>query len=70
MMRVRKQGREWIETALAELKQEANFNELKLPDLLNHLIEQGKAVNVHYIDGHWLDVNSLDDIDRASDFTK
>ncbi len=70
MMRVRKQGREWIETALAELKAEADFNELKLPDLLNRLIEQGKPVNVHYIDGHWLDVNSLDDIDRASDFTK
>ncbi|MFT5396960.1 MAG: phosphoenolpyruvate phosphomutase [Gammaproteobacteria bacterium] len=70
MMRVRKQGREWIEAALTELKSAANFNELTLPDLLNHLIQQGKPVHVHYIDGHWLDVNSLDDIDRASDFTK
>jgi phosphoenolpyruvate phosphomutase len=70
MMRVRKQGREWIDTALDELKSESNFNELTLPDLLNHLIKQGKPINVHYIDGHWLDVNSLDDIDRAGDFTK
>jgi phosphoenolpyruvate phosphomutase len=69
MIHVRKQGREWVETALNELKSEANFNELKLPDLLNHLIQQGKPINVHYIDGHWLDVNSLDDINRASDFT-
>ncbi|HIF50345.1 MAG TPA: phosphoenolpyruvate mutase [Thiotrichaceae bacterium] len=69
MMRVRKQGREWIESTLDELKSESNFNELTLPDLLNHLIQQGKPVNVHYIDGHWLDVNSLDDINRAGNFT-
>ncbi len=70
MMRVRKQGRQWIDAALDELKTTDNFNELKLPDLLNHIIEQGNPINVHYIDGHWLDVNSLDDIDRANDFTK
>jgi phosphoenolpyruvate phosphomutase len=70
MMRVRKQGREWLDSALDELKSAPNFNTLTLPDLLNHLIKQGKPINVHYIDGHWLDVNSLDDIDRAGDFTK
>jgi len=68
MMRVRKQGREWIETALDELRSKSNFNELTLPDLLNLLIQQGKPINTHYIDGHWLDVNSLDDINRAGDF--
>ena len=31
---------------------------------------KGKPIHIHYIDGHWLDVNSLDDIDRASSFTK
>jgi phosphoenolpyruvate phosphomutase len=70
MIRTRKQGREWIEAALEELKSESNFNELTLPDLLNHLIQQGKPINTHYIDGHWLDVNSLDDINRAGDFTQ
>jgi phosphoenolpyruvate phosphomutase len=70
MMRVRKQGKEWINTAFEELKSVSNFNDLTLPDLLNHLIQQGKPINVHYIDGHWLDVNSLDDIDRANNFTK
>ena len=70
MVRVRKQGRKWIEAAIKELKSSPNFEKLTLPDLLNHLIQQGKPINVHYIDGHWLDVNSLDDIDRAGDFTK
>ncbi len=70
MMRVRKRGRKWLEKALKELQKRKDFDTLTLPDLLNYLVEKGKPVNVHYIDGHWLDVNSLDDIDRADVFTK
>ena len=70
MLRIREKGRKWLEKALKELGNRDDFNTLTIPDLLNHLIEKGKPVNVHYIDGHWLDVNSLDDIDRAGDFTK
>ena len=69
MMRIRKLGRKWIEKALKELSKRDDFDELTLPDLLNYLIKKGKPINVHYINGHWLDVNSLDDIDRAGDFT-
>ncbi len=70
MMRVRKRGKKWIDKALKELNKRDDFDSLTLPDLLNYLIEKGKPINIHYIDGHWLDVNSLDDIDRAGDFTK
>jgi len=69
MLRIRKQGKKWITKALKELRKRDDFNQLTIPDLLNHLIEKGKPINVHYIDGHWLDVNSLDDINRAGDFT-
>jgi phosphoenolpyruvate phosphomutase len=68
MLKVNSTGREWIEQALTELQGSENFNSLTMPDLLNHLVQQGKEIHVHYINGHWLDVNSLDDIDRASDF--
>ena len=69
MMRVRTQGRLWLEQALDELENQAGFDQLTLPDLLNHLTRQGRAIIVHYINGHWLDVNSVNDIDRAGDFT-
>ena len=69
MIKVNKNGKDWLEQALAELRQRDDFNSLSMPDLLNHLIEQNKPVKVHYIHGHWLDVNVLDDIDRAGDFT-
>ena len=69
MMRVRSQGRLWLEQALDELESGDGFDRLTLPDLLNHLTLSGRPVTVHYINGHWLDVNNVNDIDRAGDFT-
>ena len=39
-----------------------------LPDLLNHLVANGKAVHVWYVHGHWLDVNSVQDLENAGNF--
>ena len=69
MMRIRSQGRLWLEQALDELERGDGFDRLTLPDLLNHMTRSGRPVTVHYINGHWLDVNSVNDIDRAGDFT-
>lgn len=68
MLRARRQGRAWISQALADLRNQAGFNQCTIPDLLNHLIQSGRPIQVHYIHGHWLDVNALDDLDRAGDF--
>ncbi len=70
MLHVQGAGRAWLETALDELQEQNNFASLTLPDLLNHLVSKGHPVKVHYIHGHWLDVNTIEDIDRAGDFTK
>ena len=69
MMRVRSQGRIWLDQALDELSTRPGYEQLTLPDLLNELTRKGRPVTVHYINGHWLDVNSVNDIDRAGDFT-
>ena len=69
MLRVNGRGKEWLSEGLSELQKRNDFNNLTIPDLLNYLIERGKPIKVHYIHGHWLDVNVLDDIDRAGDFT-
>ena len=70
MLRLQGQGLGWLNTSLDELQQQNNFANLTIPDLLNHLLEKGHPVYVHYIHGHWLDVNTIEDIDRAGDFTK
>ena len=70
MLRVRGQGRQWIEEAIDELKTHENYRQMSLADLLNQVIQQNHPVKVHYINGHWIDINALADIDRAGDFTK
>ena len=69
MLRTRAGGREWINDGLASLSKQENFEQLSMRDLLNHIIEQGHPVRVIYIHGHWLDVNSLADLERAGAFT-
>ena len=70
MLRAKGEGVNWLRDALHELQTRDDFNQLGLPELLNYLVENGKPVRVNYINGHWLDVNTLDDIDRAGDFTQ
>jgi len=70
MLRVRGQGKQWIEEAIDKLKVHKNFNKMSLADLLNQLVKLNHPVKVHYINGHWVDINALADIDRAGDFTK
>jgi len=69
MLKIGGNGSHRLTAALDELRCRPDFNRLTMPDLLNHLIEQGQTIRVHYINGHWLDVNTLADLDRASNFT-
>ncbi len=70
MLKANKEGGRWIKEALESLKARSDYHKLSMPDLLNYLIENEKPIHVHYINGHWLDINVLNDLDRAGDFTK
>jgi len=32
-------------------------------------VKDGHAPQVQYISGHWMDINNLEDLQRASEFT-
>jgi phosphoenolpyruvate phosphomutase len=70
MLRIQGHGLNWLDDALTELQQQENFAQFTIPDLLNYMVGKGHPVHVQYIHGHWLDVNTIEDIDRAGDFTK
>ena len=70
MMLARGAGVQSLREALGDLRQRPDFNRLGLPDLLNGLVESNQPVHVHYINGHWLDVNTLHDLDRAGHFAQ
>ena len=70
MLRVTGEGRLHLEQALNDLQKRNDFDQLGIPDLLNELVTQQHPIKVFYINGHWLDINTLDDLDRATDFTR
>jgi len=68
MVRFRGEGRQWLNEALEVLQARADFAQLGLPELLNHLVASGKPVHVWYVHGHWMDVNSARDLEHAGNF--
>ena len=68
MLRAQGDGAAWLRDAIAVLRARPDFERLALPDLLNYLVDGGRAVAVTYITGRWLDVNSLRDLERADSF--
>lgn len=68
LMRVRGDGGTWLHEAMADLRAAGRFAQADLAELLNRLIARERPIHVLYIAGHWLDVNDLDDLRRASDF--
>jgi phosphoenolpyruvate phosphomutase len=68
MLRVRGEGRAHLVEALEQLSGEERFEDCSVPELINRLVENGHAPQVQYISGHWMDINNLDDLQRAGDF--
>jgi phosphoenolpyruvate phosphomutase len=57
-----------LKKVLSELRARADFDNLDMPALLNALVEQGAAIEVVYVHGHWRGVNDLEDFRHAVDF--
>ena len=68
MMRVAGQGCDYLRVAMETMKQSQDFNSLGVPDLLNQLVEDGHPPQVQYVNGHWMDINNLSDLERAGTF--
>jgi phosphoenolpyruvate phosphomutase len=68
MLRFRGEGKTCLVDALEQLRQEGRFEDDGIPELINRLVENGHAPQVQYISGHWMDINSAEDLQWASDF--
>ena len=51
-----------------ESKDAAKFNTMKMPDLIRAALAAGNEVRVLYTTGHWLDVDSVDDVIVGANF--
>ena len=68
MLRANGAGKTYLLEALSQLQSDKDFENKEIPDLINRLVENGHAPQVQYISGHWMDINNLDDLQRAGDF--
>ena len=68
MMRVAGEGAKQLRSAMESLQRRDDFNHLGLPDLLNQLVDDDHAPQVQYVNGHWIDINNLGDLERAGTF--
>jgi phosphoenolpyruvate phosphomutase len=62
------QGAAWLREELALLEAEGMLEAAQMPLLLTRLAAK-HPVMVHYVTGHWLDVDTLEDLSNARNFT-
>jgi len=70
MLRICGEGRAQVLAAMDTLRAQPDFAFLGLADLVNRLIEDGHAPQVQYVSGHWMDINNVQDLQRAAEFAQ
>lgn len=66
--RLSKKGAELVRKELEAMKSDGTLETADLATLFARLADAGNAPHVHYVAGHWLDVNDAFDLARARDF--
>jgi phosphoenolpyruvate phosphomutase len=60
-------GAEWARAEIAAMREEGRLETADMPELLTRLAARHPVV-VHYVTGHWLDVDDLADLAEARNF--
>jgi phosphoenolpyruvate phosphomutase len=68
LMKVDNEGSVILKSALQELSGLDTFASLGMTDLLQHLLRRNIPVNVLYIEGNWLDVDTVSDYSLTSTY--
>ena len=68
LARLSAQGAEWVREEIEAVEAEGLLEQADLPFLFSRLAMK-HPVNVHYFTGHWMDVDDLQDLANARNFT-
>ena len=68
LLKLSTQGLAWTREFLAANRADPAFSQWQMTDLLNYFVATGRKVRIHYIQGHWLDVDSLADLNQTERF--
>ncbi|QPD03488.1 MAG: Phosphoenolpyruvate phosphomutase [Candidatus Nitrospira kreftii] len=67
-LKVSPAGRDLLHTILATMMADPTHRKAGIPHLLQALLNRQQPIRVLYTVGHWLDINSLDDVVQAGEF--
>ena len=67
-LKVSPAGASQLQTILATMMADPANRKAGIPHLLQELLKRGHPIRVLYTVGHWLDINSLDDVIQAGNF--
>jgi len=68
LLKASRAGSDLLRAGLKALRSEPGFNTKRFDDLFRYLLSKDARIHVHYVTGHWLDVDSLEDLTRAQAF--
>lgn len=68
LVKTTRRGAELLKKALEELSARPNFHELRMGDLLGHLVHSDVEIGVQYIQGDWLDLDNYKDFENIQVF--
>ena len=57
-----------LTASLNKMRKETDFNAAKFHHLFTYLVSEGTKVKVVYTTGHWLDIDTLEDLLGAGNF--
>lgn len=61
-------GVQIVRDTLASLAGRPDFDRLRMSELFNTLCSMGHRIRVQYVHGHWLDIDDIQDLNKASMF--
>ena len=62
LVKLSEDGAALVRGALDALTKDGTLDRADLPDVLAYIVRQGVAIDVHYVTGHWLDVDDAFDL--------
>ena len=68
LIRTTEKGSEILRKSLESLSTNENFDQMKVGDLLNHLVASDVEIGVTYIEGHWMDIDNYADFEESQEF--
>lgn len=68
LLAVSSNGLRIIKDVLGELRGGEQFKHARMADLFRELMRRGNEIHVFYTGGHWLDIDDINDLNRAGSF--